>query len=113
MFILCPLAGWMLGYCPQRSSRVSSECCVGLVTAGFLPLATPAAVPAGPIKWVIPAAANLPPYADGTAMVGDIVAYTWSRFHGVVLSTSRTLSNALSHGLVIFACNLVELAMAY
>ena len=37
----------------------------------------------------IPKAVNKPPYANGTAMVGDSVMYTWKGFfHGVVLSTS-------------------------
>ncbi|CAL8462984.1 g2518 [Coccomyxa elongata] len=75
----------------QSLDTKATLCCavlVALCAAGFLPLAMPAAVPAGPIKWYILAAANLPPYADGTAMVGDTLTYTWSRFHGVVLSTS-------------------------
>ncbi|EIE27328.1 hypothetical protein COCSUDRAFT_31977 [Coccomyxa subellipsoidea C-169] len=76
---------------------------LAICAAGFLPLATPAAVPAGPITWVIPFAANLPPYEAGTAAVGDTVTYTWSRFHGVVLSsspdcTARTLFQQIPGG---------------
>ncbi|BDA48018.1 hypothetical protein COCOBI_11-2750 [Coccomyxa sp. Obi] len=77
---------------PRKSLDMKATLCcavlIAICAAGFLPIATPAAVPAGPIQWFIPAAANQPPYANGTAMVGDTVTYTWSRFHGVVLSTS-------------------------
>ncbi|CAK0784773.1 hypothetical protein CVIRNUC_007977 [Coccomyxa viridis] len=66
--------------------------------AGLVYVAQSTADPSGPIHWYIPKAVNKPPYANGTAMVGDSVMYTWKGFfHGVVLSTSSNCTDKAAH----------------